>query len=110
MLLQAVRVAITYGFLPFAAELLRMRNLEVPIADERNVQLAQLLHESQLHSDFKTNWEELFQANFPAESRSSSLQGLRRRKTSEQTSFHRQFRSSFAAPTQFVTTTLLYGL
>ncbi len=68
MLLQAVRVAITYGFLPFAAELLRMRNLEVPIADERNVQLAQLLHESQLHSDFKTNWEELFQANFPAES------------------------------------------
>lgn len=68
MLLQAVRVAITYGFLPFATELLRMRNLEVPIADERNVQLAQLLHESQLHSDFKTNWEELFQANFPAES------------------------------------------
>lgn len=68
MLLQAVRIAITYGFLPFAAELLRMRNLEVPIADERNVQLAQLLHESQLHSDFKTNWEELFQANFPAES------------------------------------------
>ncbi len=68
MLLQAVRVAITYGFLPFAAELLRMRNLEVPIADERNVQLAQLLHESQLHNDFKTNWEELFQANFPAES------------------------------------------
>ena len=68
MLLQAVRVAITYGFLPFAAELLRMRNLEVPITDERNVQLAQLLHESQLHSDFKTNWEELFQANFPAES------------------------------------------
>lgn len=68
MLLQAVRVAITYGFLPFAAELLRMRNLEVPIADERNVQLAQLLHESQLHSDFQTNWEELFQANFPAES------------------------------------------
>ena len=68
MLLQAVRVAITYGFLPFAAEILRMRNLEVPIADERNVQLAQLLHESQLHSDFKTNWEELFQANFPAES------------------------------------------
>ena len=68
MLLQAVRVAITYGFLPFAAELLRMRNLEVPIADERNVQLAQLLHESQLHSDFKTIWEELFQANFPAES------------------------------------------
>lgn len=68
MLLQAVRVAITYGFLPFAAELLRMRNLEVPIANERNVQLAQLLHESQLHSDFKTNWEELFQANFPAES------------------------------------------
>ena len=68
MLLQAVRVVITYGFLPFAAELLRMRNLEVPIADERNVQLAQLLHESQLHSDFKTNWEELFQANFPAES------------------------------------------
>ena len=68
MLLQAIRVAITYGFLPFAAELLRMRNLEVPIADERNVQLAQLLHESQLHSDFKTNWEELFQANFPAES------------------------------------------
>ena len=68
MLLQAVRVAITYGFLPFAAELLRMRNLEVPIADESNVQLAQLLHESQLHSDFKTNWEELFQANFPAES------------------------------------------
>lgn len=68
MLLQAVRVAITYGFLPFAVELLRMRNLEVPIADERNVQLAQLLHESQLHSDFKTNWEELFQANFPAES------------------------------------------
>ncbi len=68
MLLQAVRVAITYGFLPFAAELLRMRNLEVPIADERNVQLAQLLHESQLHSDFKTNWEELFQANFSAES------------------------------------------
>ena len=68
MLLQAVQVAITYGFLPFAAELLRMRNLEVPIADERNVQLAQLLHESQLHSDFKTNWEELFQANFPAES------------------------------------------
>ena len=68
MLLQAVRVSITYGFLPFAAELLRMRNLEVPIADERNVQLAQLLHESQLHSDFKTNWEELFQANFPAES------------------------------------------
>ena len=68
MLLQAVRVAITYGFLPFAAELLRMRNLEVPIADERNVQLAQLLHESQLHNDFKTIWEELFQANFPAES------------------------------------------
>ncbi len=68
MLLQAVRVAITYGFLPFATELLRMRNLEVPIADERNIQLAQLLHESQLHSDFKTNWEELFQANFPAES------------------------------------------
>ncbi len=68
MLLQAVRIAITYGFLPFAAELLRMRNLEVPIADERNVQLAQLLHESQLHNDFKTNWEELFQANFPAES------------------------------------------
>lgn len=68
MLLQAVRVAITYGFLPFAAELLQMRNLEVPIDDERNVQLAQLLHESQLHSDFKTNWEELFQANFPAES------------------------------------------
>lgn len=68
MLLQAVRVAITYEFLPFAAELLRMRTLEVPIADERNVQLAQLLHESQLHSDFKTNWEELFQANFPAES------------------------------------------
>ena len=68
MLLQAVRVAITYGFLPFAAELLRMRNLEVPIADERNVQLAQLLHESQLHSDFKTNWEELSQENSPAES------------------------------------------
>ena len=68
MLLQAVRVAITYGFLPFAAELLRMRNLEVPIADERNIQLAQLLHESQLHSDFQSNWEELFQANFPAES------------------------------------------
>ena len=68
MLLQAVRIAITYGFLPFAAELLRMRNLEVPIADERNVQLAQLLHESQLHNDFKTIWEELFQANFPAES------------------------------------------
>ena len=68
MLLQAVRVAITYGFLPFATELLRMRNLEVPIADERNVQLAQLLHESQLHNDFKTIWEELFQANFPAES------------------------------------------
>lgn len=68
MLLQAVRIAITYGFLLFAAELLRMRNLEVPIADERNVQLAQLLHESQLHNDFKTNWEELFQANFPAES------------------------------------------
>ncbi len=68
MLLQAVRIAITYGFLLFAAELLRMRNLEVPIADERNVQLAQLLHESQLHNDFKTIWEELFQANFPAES------------------------------------------
>ena len=68
MLLQAVRIAITYGFLPFAAELLRMRNLEVPIADERNVQLAQLFHESQLHNDFKTIWEELFQANFPAES------------------------------------------
>lgn len=65
VMLQIARIALNYGFIPFGLEVLQRRFAEVPPADERNLQVAQLLYECKLYAEAAEIWKILFKAGFP---------------------------------------------